>query len=389
MAGWYRGLCSCNNNSTVVFGVDTAFFSVGILSSGDAINMPDGRRYEVASYQNNTQLTLASPYLGTSFSSGQFAIEPLGAMPADTVARIQYVLNQQSGLNAGVIRSDVVQSLASDKKAVARGNIGALANGDDVSFGSLSVENSGVAQLFVKNTGGSTKNTQVIFADDSPRWRIGVDVGTNNGSSTLQVFSDGYGGTVLEAKNDCSVSIGGVTLSNGGGASSVSTGHSVGTESGTAYAQFNYGGVTIGSITQSGTSALSFNTTSDRRLKTNIRPADAKLLRSIKFVDYERPDGRHECGVIADELQKIYPDLVIGDPGAVQMKEVEVSPFRPGGVVVDSEGVVILEPVAAVYEMKEVPIYQQVNYIGLIGRMGTVIQQLMDRVDKLESQAAK
>jgi hypothetical protein len=237
--------------------------------------------------------------------------------------------------------------------------------------------------------------------------------------------------------------------------------------SNTSFAVFaNSSDVAIGSINQSGAS-VTYSTTSDWRLKTNVRPSDAKRFMQIRFRDFEWTDGRHDCGVIAHELQEIYPDLVSGEKDAVEMREVEVSPYVPAVterrlvspaveavqaveaaeaveaspahyetvevselVVIDGvettvirrklvevkpavearpaveaveaveakeavyETIVITPEQPAVTEMREFPVYQQVNYQGLIGRMGTVIQQqqraldaLTARVEALESAA--
>ena len=150
---------------------------------------------------------------------------------------------------------------------------------------------------------------------------------------------------------------------------------------GTAYTYFSYGGTIIGSITQNGTTAVAYNTTSDHRLKTNVRPANAARFMDIEFVDFEWVDGRHGCGVIADQLQSVYPDIVIGEKDATEVRTVEITPAVPE--VKDEEGNVIAEAVPAVTEEQTFPVYQQVNYMGLIGRMGTVIQQQQRAIESL------
>jgi len=155
--------------------------------------------------------------------------------------------------------------------------------------------------------------------------------------------------------------------------------HATGTASGILYARFNYAGGNIGSITQNGTTAVAYNTTSDHRLKTNVRPSNAARFMDIEFVDFEWIDGRHDCGVIAHQLQAVYPDLVIGEKDAVEVRTVEITPAVPA--VLDEEGNEVTPAVPAVTEEQTFPVYQQVNYIGLIGRMGTRIQQLQRTVD--------
>jgi hypothetical protein len=84
-----------------------------------------------------------------------------------------------------------------------------------------------------------------------------------------------------------------------------------------------------------------------------LNPLLVKRFMDIQFRDFEWTDGRHDCGVIAHELQTVYPDLITGEKDAV-----------------DADGK---------------PVYQQVNYTGLICRMGAVIQQLEARLAALEN----
>ena len=99
---------------------------------------------------------------------------------------------------------------------------------------------------------------------------------------------------------------------------------------------FYYNASNIGSITQNGTTAVAYNTTSDHRLKTNVRPANALRFMDIEFVDFEWVDGRHDCGVIADQLQSVYPDLVLGEKDATEIRTIEITPAVPA--VLDEEG---------------------------------------------------
>ena len=79
-----------------------------------------------------------------------------------------------------------------------------------------------------------------------------------------------------------------------------------------ALAQFLDNGSQVGSITISG-SNTSYNTSSDSRLKENIVNANSQLetINNIKIREYDwLKDGKHEVGVIAQELEEVYPDAV-------------------------------------------------------------------------------
>jgi len=91
--------------------------------------------------------------------------------------------------------------------------------------------------------------------------------------------------------------------------------HIIGTASTIPYFSFNYNAVLIGSITQSGTTAVLYNTTSDYRLKSNQQP----LENSGAFIDALKPtsfvwtsDGRKDVGFIAHEFQEVAPSSVTG-----------------------------------------------------------------------------
>ena len=194
------------------------------------------------------------------------------------------------------------------------------------------------------------------------------------------------------------------------GQTTLDTGHITGTPTAIPYQRYMYAGTAVGSITQSGTTAVAYNTTSDHRLKENVRSANAARFNDIEFVDFEWVDGRHDCGVIAHQLQSVYPDLVIGEKDATEIRQVEIEPAIPAvteqvlvtEAVLNDDGeeiepavyetVEVSPAVEAVMEDQEFPVYQQVNYIGLIGRMGTriqiqdkLIQDLLARVEALEA----
>ncbi|OYY67411.1 MAG: hypothetical protein B7Y47_16615 [Sphingomonas sp. 28-63-12] len=62
------------NGSATVTGTGTAF--VANAQEGHAINLPDGRAYEVLAVGSNTVITLGSPYLGSTASGQSYSIQP-------------------------------------------------------------------------------------------------------------------------------------------------------------------------------------------------------------------------------------------------------------------------------------------------------------------------
>jgi hypothetical protein len=110
-------------------------------------------------------------------------------------------------------------------------------------------------------------------------------------------------------------------------------GHVTGVTSGVSYTRFLYAGSVIGSIAQSGTTAVLYNTTSDQRLKENIADADdaGSKIDAIQVRQYDwKADGSHQdYGMIAQELQTVAPEAVSGDADSEEMMGVDYSKLVP------------------------------------------------------------
>ena len=109
--------------------------------------------------------------------------------------------------------------------------------------------------------------------------------------------------------------------------------HISGTASGAAYIGFGYNGGAIGSITQSGTTAVLFNVTSDQRLKENIvnAPEFGSVIDSIKVRSYDWiTDQTHQrAGFIAQELVTVAPEAVHQPADPEEMMAVDYSKLVP------------------------------------------------------------
>lgn len=83
MAWTKSGTVSVTNASATVYGAGTTWASAKLARAGDIFKAPDGRDYEVANVQSNTQLTLTSAYLGTTASAQAYALIHTGLLPAE------------------------------------------------------------------------------------------------------------------------------------------------------------------------------------------------------------------------------------------------------------------------------------------------------------------
>ena len=83
----------------------------------------------------------------------------------------------------------------------------------------------------------------------------------------------------------------------------------------------NSSGNTAGSILHSGSTTVSYNTSSDYRLKENIAPMTGALAKvgQLKPVTYTwKEDGKVGQGFIAHELQEVVPDCVTGEKDGIE-----------------------------------------------------------------------
>jgi len=173
----------------------------------------------------------------------------------------------------------------------------------------ISETSAGDASFFLTNASGST-NIQLL----------------SNGNSILN------GGNVLIG----TASDAGYTLNVVGNAqfikSSTSTAMVVGLSGVTgSIIRFSYNGGFVGSISTDG-SNTAYNTSSDYRLKEQVRPIDNPLEKVLKLnpVNFKYKNSKTiQDGFIAHEIQEILPYLVTGEKDGVEMQEVDYSKLTP------------------------------------------------------------
>ncbi len=138
----------------------------------------------------------------------------------------------------------------------------------------------------------------------------------------------------------------------------ISTGNSNGA-TGFVYQYFQRNGGTIGSITQNGTTAVAYNTSSDYRLKTDVAPMTGALAKvaALKPCTYKwRTDNSDGEGFIAHELAEVVPQCVTGEKDAT-----------------DADGN---------------PVYQGIDTSFLVATLTAAIQELNAKVDAQSAEIA-
>jgi hypothetical protein len=163
-----------------------------------------------------------------------------------------------------------------------------------------------------------------------------------------------------------------------GGETKIQINHVNGTGSGVAYASFRYNQSVLGSITQHGTSATLYNTSSDYRLKEDDVPMTGatervKALRPVNFA--WKADGSRTDGFFAHEAQAVVPECVTGTKDAMRDEEYEVT-----AAVLDDEG---SETTAAVMGTRSVPDMQGIDQSKLVPLLTAAIQEQQTLIEAL------
>ena len=194
-----------------------------------------------------------------------------------------------------------------------------------------------VFDQFTKGLNNVGSGWKYIMADQTNESAIGTNAGNlifyNATSATERARIDSNGSFFVGSTNV--VPDAGVCLLSPGTTSSprIHIGHTSGTASGNPYANFYYSSTAIGSITQSGTTAVLYNVTSDQRLKENVvdAPEFGSVIDSIQVRSFDwKTDNTHQrAGFIAQELVTVAPEAVHQPADPEEMMAVDYSKLVP------------------------------------------------------------
>lgn len=150
------------------------------------------------------------------------------------------------------------------------------------------------------------------------------------------------------------------------------------------------GNTRIGGITKVNDNAVTFDTTSDYRLKDNIKPMIGALDKVLQLnpVTYQwKADGTSGQGFVAHELQEIVPECVIGTKDAIQ----------DIGNLIDENGNIVSNDIAKPFKLEknqtwektgEKPIYQGIDTSNLVATLTAAIQELKSELDSVKAELA-
>jgi len=190
------------------------------------------------------------------------------------------------------------------------------ANGDE-----LVIENSGNTGLTILS---GTSSTGGIYFGDSGSNNIGYVEYIHNGNS----LDFGITSTRMRITSGGDVGIGATAASpnpnfyfQSGSNAQLHIGHDSNCASGQAYQAFFYDGSAIGTITQNGTTAVAYNTSSDYRLKENETAITDGITRIKQLKPYRfnfKTDADTTLdGFFAHEVSSIVPEAISGEKDAM------------------------------------------------------------------------
>ena len=150
-----------------------------------------------------------------------------------------------------------------------------------------------------------------------------------NGTEAMRV--DSSGNLLVGTTSSSNTPSQGITAMQNTNIANIGIGHANGTSNGNTYMNFCYNGTQIGTIFQATTSSVTYQTTSDYRLKENVKKLNNGLLvvNSLNPVTYTWKRGNEKDeGFIAHELQEFVPNAVSGEKDQIN----EDGSIKPQGI---------------------------------------------------------
>jgi len=177
------------------------------------------------------------------------------------------------------------------------------------------------------NTLGMFRLPNVLGFSTGGTERMRIDSGGNLLVGTTSLVTGGYAAR-FNVQTAANTAIFKCTAAAGGGTSLQTVRDTDGGQ-----VVFHQGGSAVGSISSTA-SGVTYSTTSDRRLKDNIKPiADATdKLMSMKPVTHTwiaDPQAAAVVGFIAQEMQEIVPEAVTGNPEGEEMMSMDYGRITP------------------------------------------------------------
>jgi hypothetical protein len=202
----------------------------------------------------------------------------------------------------------------------------------------LQVGSSGASSQLLLKTSTGHSGFYVTGTDVYQTWISGGflafgEAPSNGATFTERARIDSSGNFLVGTTSASLGPTSGFNVIQGGGVTGTSIGHITGSSSGSYFELFAYNGSAIGSITQSGTTAVQYNVMSDQRAKENIQDAASasSLIDALQVRQFDwKSDASHQrYGFIAQELVTIAPEAVHQPADPDDMMAVDYSKLVP------------------------------------------------------------
>ena len=235
-------------------------------------------------------------------------------------------LDSSGNLGLGVTPSAWVSTI----KAIqigAQGAVSYFANNNGVNLTNNFYYN-GSANIYIATGYAST----YLQTAGQHQWSTAPS-GTAGASVTLtQAMTLDNSGNLMVGTTSATSPNPGIGMAVGGNAQ-ITIGHDTTSASGQYYEVYKYNASVIGGITQSGTTAVLYNVTSDQRLKENIQDAESSsaLIDALQVRQFDwKTDNTHQrYGFIAQELVTVAPEAVHQPKDSEEMMAVDYSKLVP------------------------------------------------------------
>jgi len=258
--------------------------------------------------------------------SGAFEITPSTAGGGTTFTTPAVVVNSSGNVGIGMTPSNVLD-ITQNQNSSATSKILNNSAGTGARVDIVAANGTAQSQLTTFGTGYSTSgifraNGTLVYATGAGGLTLSTDTAqpiyfATNQTERARITSSG---DFMVGTTSTGPDAGMAFLSNTTTASPrLLLGHPSTTASGNGYVEFLFSGTAIGSITQLGTTAVVYNTTSDYRRKSNVKD----LTGSGTFIDALKPrtfdwdTGDKAVGFIAHEFAEVSPTSVTGVKDAV------------------------------------------------------------------------
>ena len=222
----------------------------------------------------------------------------------------------------------------------------------------------------VEGVGGSTNVNIALSAKGAGAYYLW---GNGYGNNALMLI-DQFANLTLGYTSEATVNFNGMTAG-----AYFDVKHPSSASSGYAYERFFWNGSIIGQIVQNGTTGVTYNTSSDYRLKeNNVDITDGitrvKQLNPYRFNFISEPN-RTVDGFFAHEVQSVVPEAITGTHNEVEVwKDGEELPegVSVGDTKTDENG-------------NPIPVYQGIDQAKLVPLLTAALQEAITKIEDLET----